>query len=235
MSSRRNSFLVGAVIGAVVALGALALSVGRMALQAVTLEDGTAVVSVRSGSAYLLVLIAAALGGLFIGAVGYATGTPADPETPRFPLRFLLPISAVTAAILAYATLRVGVGGFGDIGGGVIEIGALRLTITAVAMGVVGGGVTAALVDSLARPEMFEFEGEAWPSSGRAVMAAMMSAVSAPIIAAVLAASFAIPLSIILIELEGNAAVVMFSVVGAIILGAAALIAARPWDPPAER
>ncbi len=203
-----------------------------MALGSVSLDDGSPVIEVTSGSLYLLVVIASVLGGLAIGAIGYGLGVAADDEAPRFPLRYLLPVSATAAAVLAYGILRVGIGGWGEISGGVVTIGALRLTITALLMGVIGGGITASLVDSLASPQLFAFEGEAWPSSGREVMAAMMSAVSAPVVAAVVAAAFAIPLSIILIELGGDAAVILFSVIGAIILGAATLIAARPWEPP---
>lgn len=230
--SPRNAFLFGAAGGAVIALVTLTLTIGRTSLEALTSSDGTAALEVTTGALYLVVLIAGSLGGLLIGAIGYATGLPDDSETPRFPLRYLLPVAAVTAALVSYAVLRIGIGAFGDIGGGVASIGALRLTITVLAMGGVAGGVTAAVVDGLARPELFAFEGEAWPRSGREVMSAMMSAVGAPLTAAVAAAVFTIPLSMVLIELSGDAAVIFFSVVGALVLGAAAIIAARPWDKP---
>ncbi len=92
------------------------------------------------------------------------------------------------------------------------------------------GGTGAGISDALSRPEVFAFGGEAWPTSSRQVMRAMANAVSAPLIATVVVAAFAIPLSLVLIELEGNTATIVFSVVGALVLGGTTLAAARPWD-----
>jgi len=58
----------------------------------------------------------------------------------------------------------------------------------------------------------------------------MIGAVSAPLVAAVVAATFAISLSVVLLELGGDAATIAFSLVGATVLGGVALTAARPWD-----
>ncbi len=204
--------------------------VGRFALHTPTAVDGSSVVQVTTGALYLMVLILAALGGLLIGAIGYGIGASADPDAPRFGLRYILPVSAVTAAVVAYAVLRIGVGGFGDIEGGMATIGVFRMAVTVLAMGLVAGGVTSGIADSLARPELFFFGGEAWPSGSRELMRAMMGAVSAPLVAAVVAAAFSIPLSIVLIELGGDAATIVFSVVGAVVLGITTIAAARPWD-----
>jgi hypothetical protein len=228
--SRTNAALFGAAGGAVIALATFALAAGRSGLHALVKVDGDAVLQVTSGALYLLVLVVGLLGGLLIGGIGYAVGTAAEPDSPRFPLRYLLPVSALVAAILAYAVLRLGVGGFGDIAGGLVTVGVLRMSFIVLVMGAAAGGTTSGVVTALSRPDLFAFEGEAWPSSAREVMAAMLGAVSAPLVAAVLAATFAIPLSLVLIELEGDAAVVTFAVVGAIVLGGATLIAARPWD-----
>ena len=228
--SRRNATLAGAVGGAAIALTAFAIFVGRLGLHTPVEVDGDAVIQVTSGSLYLLVLVVAALAGLFIGAVGYGIGVSADSEAARFPLRYLLPVSSITAMITAYAVLRIGIGGFGDIGSGLVTIGVLRMTVTVLAMGAVSGGTTSGIANALARPEVFVFGGEAWPTSSREVMRAMIGAVSAPLVAIVVAASFAIPLSILLLELEGDAATIVFALVGAAVLGAATLAAARPWD-----
>jgi hypothetical protein len=222
--------LFGAAGGAVIALAAFALVAGRSGLHALVEVEGEAVLQVTSGALYLLVLIIGLLGGMVIGGIGYAVGTSADPDSPRFPLRYLLPVSALVAAVLAYAVLRLGVGGFGEISSGLVTVGVLRMSLIVLAMGAAAGGITSGVVTALSRPDLFAFEGEAWPSGAREVMAAMLSAVSAPLVAAVLAATFAIPLSLALIELEGDAAVVTFSLVAAIVLGGATLIAARPWD-----
>ena len=228
--SRRNASLLGAIAGAVVALTGLALLVGRTGLHSVVQVDGGAVVQVSAGALYLLVIVVSSLLGLLIGSIGYVVGVPADDETLRFRLRFLLPVAAATTALLAYSVLRIGIGGFGEIDGGIVTIGVQRLALTVLLMGAVAGGVTSGVVDALARPELFGFDGEALPGSAKALMTSMMSALGPPLVAAAIAAAFAIPLSILLLELSGNKAVVLFSIVGAIVLGGAAIIAARPWD-----
>ena len=230
--SRRHAFAIGAAGGAGIALTGLALFVGRSALQAVVQVDGEPSLQVTSGALYLLVVIVAAIAGLAIGSIGYATGAAIEPDADRFPLRYLLPLEATVATIVAYAVLRIGVGGFGNIENGVVTVAVLPLAVTVLVMGAAAGGITGAVADALARPELYAFEGEAMPESAAEVTTAMISAVGAPVTAAVVAAAFTIPLSIVLLELSGNAAVVAFSVVGAIVLGAATLIAARPWDKP---
>lgn len=235
---RSNATLFGTVGGAVIGLAAFAIFAGILGLHTPATVDGGAVVQVTAGSLYFVVLVVAALSGLLIGAIGYGLGVAADPDAPRFALRYLLPVSATTAAIVAYAVLRIGVGGFGDIEGGLVTIGVLRMTVLALLMGAAAGGVTAGVSDALARPELFAFGGEAWPESSRAVMRGMTQAVSAPLIAAFVAAVVAIPLSVVLLELGEqheeflgiDLATWLFSIVGAIVLGGTALVAARPWD-----
>ena len=228
--SRRNATLFGAVGGASIALTLFAILIGRLGLHTVVGVDGQAIVEMTSGALYLVVLIVSSLAGLFIGAIGYGVSVSAAPDSPRFSLRYLLPVSAFTTAVVAYAILRIGVGGFGTISDGVVTVGVLRMTLTVLAIGTAAGGAAAGISDALARPEVFAFGGQAWPTSSRQVMRAMADAVSAPLIAIVAAAAFAITLSIVLIELEGDAATVVFAVVGAIVLGVTAVAAARPWD-----
>ncbi len=227
--SRRTATLIGAAGGAATALVVFAVFVGRFGLHTPVSVGGGASIQVTTGSLYLLVVFVGALAGLLIGAIGYGVGSATHPDAPRFGLAYLLPVASITAVILAYAVLRIGVGVFGDIAGGLVTIGALRMTVTVLAMGTVAGGVTAGVTHALARPELFAFGGEAWPTNSREVMRAMVGAVSTPLVAVVVAAGFAIPLSLVLIELEGDAATVLFSVVGAIVLGGTALAAARPW------
>ena len=228
--SRRNATVFGAVGGATIALTLFAILIGRFGLHTVVAGDGQAVVQVSSGALYLLVLIVSALTGLIIGAIGYGVSVSAAPDSQRFSLRYLLPVSSATTAVVAYAVLRIGVGGFGSISDGMVTVGVLRMTLTVAAMGVAAGGTGAGISDALSRPEVFAFGGEAWPTSSRQVMRAMANAVSAPLIATVVVAAFAIPLSLVLIELEGNTATIVFSVVGALVLGGTTLAAARPWD-----
>ena len=228
--SRRNTLLIGGGIGVAAALTGLAFLVGRFGLSAVVQVDGEPSLQVSSGSLYLLVIVVAALAGFAIGGLSYGAGVATEPDASRFALRYMLPIASAIATMMSYALLRVGVGGFGDIEGGLITIGALPLAVTVLVMGGVAGAVTSAVVDALARPELYGFGDETMPTGAREIMSAMMSAVSLPLVAAITAAAFTIPLSLILIELSGNAAVILFSVVGAVVLGVATIASARPWD-----
>lgn len=229
-TSRLNATLFGAISGGVVALTVFLITLGRFGLETVVQIDGDPVFRITTGSLYLLVLIISALVGLLIGAIGYGVGVSAEPDAPRFGIGYLLPVSASTAAVVSYAVLRIGIGAFGDIEGGVVTVGAFRTGLIVLVMGLAAGAITSGIADTLARPELFSFGGEAWPSSPREVMRAMLDAVSAPLAAAVVAALGAIPLSLVLIELEGDAATVLFAVVGALVLGGTTLVAARPWD-----
>jgi hypothetical protein len=231
-SSRRNTLSIGAASGAALALTGLAFFVGRAALGAMVRVEGDPSLQVTSGALYLLVLVVAAVLGLGIAALSYGAGTAAEPEAVRFPLRYLLPVSSILSATVAYAVLKIGVGGFGDIDSGLVTIGALPLAATMLVMGAVAGAVTSTVVDALSRPDLYGFSGKAAPADVGEVMSTMTSAVSLPLVAVTVGAAFTVPLSLVLIELSGNAAVILFSVIGALVLGAAALAAARPWDKP---
>lgn len=208
----------------------MALFAGRFAVDAVDVLEGRAAFEASAGSVYLLVVIVGLIGGLIISGVTYAFGTETEPETQRFPATWMVPIGAVVAALFAYAVFRFGVGAVGDISQGVITVSVVRAVVISLLMGVVAGGITAAVVDALARPSTLGFEGEAAPESTGAMVAAMVDAVGAPVIALIVAAVFAISLSQVLLAVEGTGAVVIFAVVGALVLGGATLIALRPWD-----
>jgi len=237
MSHRLKSVVYGAFAGALLALAGLALFGSRVSLasvQGVLLDPATgrgrSEFAISSGGTYLVLLIVSMLGGILIAGIVYAFGKENEPEGARFPLRYLLPTAAITAAIMAYATLRIGLGAAADIEGGVITVSVFRMIIVMLMVGFVAGGATASVVDALARPRFLGFEGEAVPASPAAFVGEMMSAIGAPTIAMVVVAALAIGLSQILLSLHGTAAVAAFSIVAALVLGLAALVAYRPWD-----
>lgn len=237
MPHRVRSVIYGATAGAALAITGLVVFGSRASLQSVegVLLDraagrGRADFMVSSGGLYLALVIIAMLGGLAIAGIVYAFGKESDPEGTRFPLRYLLPTAAVTAAIMAYGALRAGLGASASIDAGVVTVSTFRLIMITLVTGATAGGVTASVVDALARPGFLGFEGEAVPASPRAFMKEVISAIGAPTIAVIAIAIFAIGLSQILLSLHGAASVAAFSVAGAIVLGAAALAAYRPWD-----
>ncbi len=236
MPQRVRSVVYGATGGALLALVGLAVFGSRASLGSVhgVLLDpaagrGRSDFMVSSGGLYVAVIILAVLGGLVVAGAIYAFSTR-DAGERRFPLRFLLPLAGITAAIMAYATLRAGLGAVATIDLGTVSISAFRLIIVSMAAGAIAGGATASVVDALARPSFLGFEGDAVPRSSAAFMREAASAIGAPTIAVVMVAVFAIGLSQILLSLHGAASVAAFSIVGAIVLGGAALVAYRPWD-----
>jgi len=236
-TKRFRSTLYGAIAGSVIVLLLIALFGGIAALEsvdAVVLDPVTGRARpefvVTNGAMYFLVVIVGLLGGTAITAITYAFGRQTEPDTRRLPLRYLLPTGAVLSAIFGYAVLRAGLGALGDISAGVLTISVFRMLIVGVLAGAIAGAVTAATVDSLARPAFLSIEGEAVPASPQAFMREMVRAVSAPMIGTVAAAAFAIGLSQVLLAVEGIGAVAIFAVVGALVLAGATLLALRPWE-----
>jgi hypothetical protein len=234
---RYRSTFYGAVAGGLLALLLTAVFGGMTALgsvDATVLDPATGrsrpEFVVTNGAMYFLVIVMALIGGGVVAAVTYAFGRQSEPTSPKLPLRYLLPAGAITAAVFTYAVLRAGLGAAGDITAGVVTISVFRLLIVAVIAGAVAGGVTAGAVAALARPDFLSVEGEAVPASAQAFAREMVRAVSGPMIGTLIAAGFAVGLSQILLAIEGVGAVAIFSVVGAIVLGGATLLALRPWE-----
>lgn len=236
-SSRVRAVLYGTVAGAFLALVSFAVFGGRFALSAAVatpVAEGSTRASIdfaaSSGGLFLIVIVAAVLGGLAVGGITYATARETEPDTPKFPLRYQLPTAAAMSAITAYAMVRAGIGGFGDIVLGVVTISVFRMLLIVLVAGATAGAVTGYIVDRLARPELLGLGGVAWESH-RAVLASMTRAVGIPLVAVVGAGGFAIALAELLLAAESaEVAVILFSAAGAIVLGGLTLIAYRPWD-----
>jgi hypothetical protein len=235
--NRPRAILAGGLAGGVFALGLIAWVSGRFALGSVTLLDEAPAYSISTGAAYTAVIVFAALAALLVASVTYAQRRTVEPEAARFPIRYIMPMAAGVAVIIAYAIFRLGVEMAGDVSAGLITIGVAEMTVVVLLAGLVAGGITTAVVDTLARPAFINVEPDEIPQSSSEMIGEMMRAVGAPILGIIGAALFAIVLSQLLLAVEGVAAVAVFAVVAALILGGATLIALRPWDkdqPPAE-
>lgn len=235
MRHRVRSTVAGALAGGLLGLTLMAIYGSRTALGSVdaVVVDGPVARSqfvVSSGGMYALVLVIALVGGCAVAGIIYALGRETEPDAPKFPLTWLLPVAGVASAIMAYAVLRAGLGAVADIEAGTVTVSVFRMTVIALVAGVVAGGVTARVVDSLARPATLGEANVAWPESPRAFAAEMARAIGAPMMAAIIIAVFAITFSQVLLQLHGLAAVAAFSGVAALILLAVSLAAYRPWD-----
>ena len=106
MSQRLRTTVAGAVAGGLLGLVLTAIYGGRAALgsvDAIALRGSVARSEfvVSSGGMYALVLLVSMLGGLIIAGVTYALGREAEPDAPKFPLSWLLPVAAITSAIMS--------------------------------------------------------------------------------------------------------------------------------------
>lgn len=235
--NRTRAVFAGALAGGVFALGLVAWVSGRFALGSITLVDEAPSFIVSTGAAYTAVIVFSGAAALLIAAFTYAQRRTVEPEAARFPIRYILPMAAIVAVIIAYAIFRLGIEMAGDISAGVISIGTVEMTLVVLLAGLVAGGITTAVVDTLSRPAFINVEADEIPQSSGEIIGEMMRSVGAPVIGIVGAALFAIVLSQLLLAVEGIAATAVFAVVAAVILGVATLVAARPWDrerPPSE-
>ncbi len=235
--ARLRAIFYGAAAGGILALAALAVLGGRFGLgaaEATPVAEGSPRAAIdfaaSSGGMYLIVIFTGILVGLAVAGIGYAFGRESEPESPKFPLRWTLPMAAVTAAIAGYAAMRGGIGVLGDIDAGVVTISVFRFVLISLVAGAVAGAITAYIVDRLARPDLLGLGGVAWPSRPGEAMGAMARSVGIPLLAVVVAGAFAVGLSQLLLGAGGAAAVAIFSIAGAIVLGGATLVAYRPWE-----
>ncbi len=235
--SRMRGALYGLLGGSLLGLVALVLVGGRFALGSVIstpVREGAASATtdfvIASGGLYLAVLLVGLLAGVAFAGISYGVNRAQDPDSPRFPLRYLLVGAGLVSAITGYALLRAGLGAFADITAGVVTIPVLSLILVGLIGGALTGAITADVVGRLAHPKVLGLEGAAWPTSGTAMVREMSRAVGTPIIALIVAMAVAVPFSQLLLAAEGTLAVAIFSIMGALVLGAAALLAYRPWD-----
>ena len=227
--TRARAVFYGSLAGALMALALVAILGARAAIDGAVITDGRAEFVVSAGSLFLAVAVFGAIGGILIAGTDYLFSNEAEPDSPRFPLGYLLPVAAVTGALFSYIPMRFGLGMTGDLAEGTITVSVYAMVVIGLIAGIVAGAITTAIVDALARPAFLRLEGEAWPTSGGEVAVHMLRAVGTPLVALVVSALFAVGLAQILLEVEGTGAVIVFSVVATLILGGAALIAAEPW------
>ncbi|RPI24397.1 MAG: hypothetical protein EHM57_02770 [Actinobacteria bacterium] len=225
-----QSLLLGAVVGALIAMGLMAFFGSFTALTTVSIGAKAEFVASQAAMT-LLVLFCGALGGLLIAALAYGFGRMMEPDAGRFPLRLLLPGAMVLSAVLSYASVSLGVTLVGDVSAGIVTVPVAEMVGIVVIAGVIAGAAATPIVDALARPASIGPRNEATPVSSKAFWSDLMGAVGVPLLAAAIVASLAIGFSQVLLNAESTiVSVAAFSGIAAVILGATTLIALRPWD-----
>ncbi len=223
----RNGALVGLVLA--VALTAWLAAFGTM--ETVTLVDGAAAVVASGTGMWTSVLVGSAVGGALLTGLTYAVGRALEPEAPRFPLRYLVPVGLALSIALGYSVVRLGATMVGHVGvDGVVTISVSSLVIVTALAGALTGSITAPIVDALARPATIGAN-EALPASGRQVLVDMARAVGVPLLAVAAIALVAVSLAQVLLgQHSAVVAVAIFAGVAATILGGTTLLALRPWE-----
>jgi hypothetical protein len=232
------SLLLGAVAGALIAIGFMAFFGGFTALTTVSLltDPGSfaaqPVFVASQGAMWLLILFSGAVGGFIIAALTYGFGRILEPDAGKFPLRYLIPGAMVLSAAMAYAAVRLGATIAGDVANdGSVTVPVASMIVIAVIAGLVAGGATTPIVDALARPANIGPRNEATPVSSRAFWSDLMGAIGVPILSALVIAMLAIGFSQLLLAAESSiVSVVAFAGIAFVILGATTLIALRPWE-----
>lgn len=230
-----SAIALGGTLGAILGLAVVALAAGRVigsGITAVVFDETTgatrATFLVGQAGMYTLIVVASALGGAVIAAVGYSVGILIGPESERFALGPLTIIGALAGAVIGFAAARTAVGVGGTISGGVVSLSVFRAAMVALIAGGTTGVVIGGTVDRVARPEVLGFEGAAWPSNPVAFVRDAVTAMGLPTLGIVVSLAIVFLLSRVLLEADKTTSLVVFGATAALVLFGAAAIAAMP-------
>lgn len=225
-----SAIFLGGTLGAILGLAVLALAAGRVIGSGIdtALVDGDparATFLVNQAALYMLVVVASAIGGAILAAVGFAAGTLAGPESERFALSPLVVIGTFAGAAIGFAAARTAIGVGGTISGGVISLSVFRAAMVALVTGGVTGVVIGGTVERVGRPEVLGFGGTAWPSNPTAFLRDAMAAMGLPTLGIVVGLAIVFLLSKVLLEADKTTALIVFGGVATVVLIGAAAIA----------
>jgi hypothetical protein len=229
------AILAGATLGALIGLAVLALAGGRVIEQGVdaTLLSAESLRAraefvVTRGAFDVLVLVAGALGGATLGALGFAIGREAGDGNRRMRPGPLAIIGAVLGALVAFGAANATLGLAGSDTGGVLTVSVYRMILVAMIAGAAAGGAVGGTVERISQPEVLGLEGEAWPANPLRFLKEAATAVGLPILGAIVGIGFVWLLSEVLLGADHVTALIVFGGVAAAVLFGATIIAARP-------
>lgn len=225
----------GAVAGALFGLGALALFGPLTAIGSIDSAplgtQGGVTITITQGAFFLASIVSGLAGGALIATAGYAVGTRGESSSERYPARYVAAIGALLGAVLGFALTRGLLALAGDTTyGGTITLPILKMTLIVVIVGTALGGMIAMVADHLSYPRAIGFSGAAVPLSRSRFLRETGQAIGRPILVGTTIAGLAFGFSRLLLASTETGAVVLFGIVGALVLGSAALLAARPWE-----
>ena len=194
-------------------------------------SDGVAAFTADRASLGFLVFSLGALGGITIAAFAYVVGRAREPGVARYAFGWLGMVGIVLGGSMAFATVSLGVTIGGSTSSGSITVPVTAMVVSVAAAGLLAGAITAPIVDALASPAYFGDIQAATPVTSAGFFTDMGRAIGTPALSIAVGALLAVGFAELLLSTESAAiSVAIFSVVGALILGGTALVAARPWD-----
>ncbi len=234
MTRRRLApYVTGSLGGISIAMAFFAFFASFTALDIVsrTGSDGVAAFTLDQASLGFLVFSLGALGGITIAAFAHVVGRAREPGAARYAFGWLGMVGIVLGGSMAFATVSLGVTIGGSTSSGSITVPVTAMVVSVAAAGLLAGAITAPVVDALASPAYFGDIQAATPVTSAGFFTDMGRAIGTPALSIAIGALLAVGFAELLLSTESAAiSVAIFSVVGALILGGTALVAARPWD-----
>ncbi|MCH7846141.1 MAG: hypothetical protein IIC70_09100 [Acidobacteria bacterium] len=226
-------YVTGSLGGVSIAMAFFAFFASFTALDTVsrTGSGGVAAFTADRASLGFLVFSLGALGGITIAAFAYVVGRAREPGVARYAFGWLGMVGIVLGGSMAFATVSLGITLGGSTSSGSITVPITTMAVSVAAAGLLAGAITAPIVDALASPAYFGDIQAATPVTSTGFFTDMGRAIGTPALSIAIGALLAVGLAELLLSTESAAlSVAIFSVVGVVILGGTALVAARPWD-----
>lgn len=233
------------VAGALGAAAGVAASLIVMALLAVVVVEQSVNVEVLQASRarasavfvthdwtmFAVVAVAGAVVGGLFARIAIAVADIAHPEEPRLPAAPLVLLTAGLGAVVAYGTLRAGLGLGADIVGDpaagetIVTVTVFRAIVVGMITGAATGAVTALSGEWLSRASVVGLGGEAWPATAARFVKEATAAMTIPLLAVLTVATVVFLFSRLLLLDPGPFAVIVFSLGATVVLAAAAFFA----------
>jgi hypothetical protein len=194
-------------------------------------QRGRASFTVGEGAMDLFITVVGALGGALLGAIAYAIGKEASPDSPRVSLTPLVLVGAVIGAVVGFGVARAALGIAASREVELVTVSVFRAAIVALVAGGATGGIIGGTIERVSRPETLALGGEAWPSSPLAFMRDAAQAMGLPALAILLGAGVIAGFARILLDAPHEVALILFGGAAAAVLAVAAFVASHPPRP----
>ncbi|MEN8238691.1 MAG: hypothetical protein ABFR53_05765 [Actinomycetota bacterium] len=162
--SYSTSFVVGAVVGLVVAIAILLFvgSLGGVSYLNPSIETGSVdpVFSIPASALWMMTLIAGFGGGAVLSAITFGIARVIDPDATPVPSVIVILVGAVVGATVAISVMLLGAGVLGTVADGIATVTVVEMVVFTAVIGLAGGATVTWLSYLLARPVAHETDPE---------------------------------------------------------------------------